>query len=82
MEYPRLNERGIGTFYFEEVVDTVNSERADYIPHLAGVTALGATYAAAAGLAMVPHPLAKTVAAGILLVPDVAIYAAAYAVFD
>jgi len=82
MEYPSLNERGIGTFYFEEVVDTVNSDRADYIPHMAGVTALGVTYAAAAGLAMVPHPLAKTVAAGILLVPDVAIYAVAYSVFD
>ena len=82
MQYPSLNERGIGTFYFEEVVDTIDSERADYIPHLAGVTALGVTYAAAAGLVMVPHPLAKTVAAGILLVPDVAIYALAYSVFD
>ena len=72
MEYPSFNERGIGTFYFEEGVDTVNSERGDYLPCLACVTELGASYAVAAGLAMLPHPLAKTVAAGILLVPDVA----------
>ena len=82
MQYPSLNERGIGTFYFEEVITTGDAQRADYIPHLAGVTALGVSYAAAAGLTMVPHPLAKTVAAGILLVPDIAIYAAAYSVFD
>ena len=81
MEYPSCNERGIGAFYFEEVVDPIDSQRVDYVPHLAGVTALGVSYAAAAGLAMLPHPLAKTVAAGILLIPDVAIYAAAYSVF-
>jgi len=82
MEYPSLNDRGIGTFYFEEVVDTIDSQRVDYVPHLAGVTALGATYAAAAGLAMLPHPLAKTASVGILLIPDVLIYATAYSVFD
>ena len=82
VEYPKLNERGIGTFYFEEVLDAVESGRKDLRPHLAGVTALGVTYAAAAGLAIVPHPAAKVAASGILLVPDVVIYAAAYSVFD
>lgn len=54
------------------------------IPHLAGLTVLGMSYAASAALIAIdgPLPFGDALAVGILAVPDVFWYGLGYALFD
>lgn len=54
------------------------------MPHLAGLTVLGMSYAASAALIAIdgPLPFGDALGVGILAVPDVFWYGLGYAVFD
>jgi len=83
-----LVQRGVGWYLSlpEDVksLETTGGEKKDVIPHVAGITVLGMSYAAAAALVAVdgPFPFGDAVAAGIILVPDVVWYGIGYALFD
>jgi hypothetical protein len=75
-----LLSRGIGWYLSEPKA----AEPTDLTPHLAGMTFLGLSYAAAAALVAIdgPLPFGDVVAIGILAVPDIVWYGIGYALFD
>jgi hypothetical protein len=76
-----LLSRGIG-WYLQEPPE--GAEPTDLMPHMAGLTTLGLSYAAAAALMAIdgPLPFGDVVAIGILAVPDLVWYGLGYALFD
>ena len=68
----------------ETVKQVSNRPESKMIPTIAGFAAVGAVYAAA-GILVVgdgPLPMGDAVAAGLLLIPDAAIFAFGYSLFD
>jgi hypothetical protein len=85
MSYPSINERGLGGWILDEMVSIESQpgqHKVKFVPHVAGLTAVGVSYLAAMGLAFIPHPLSKAASVAILAIPDVLIYAVAYSMFD
>jgi len=78
-----LLERGIG-FYLDPPKDLRPAKDSKIIPHLAGLTAVGGVYVAAGALVAMdgPLPFGDALAVGLLAIPDVAIYAVGYSMFD
>lgn len=78
-----LLERGIG-FYLDPPEELRPTDQSKIIPHLAGLTAVGGVYVAAGALVAMdgPLPFGDALALGLLAIPDVAVYAIGYSLFD
>lgn len=76
-----LLERGIGWYLNPPEGAPQNP---DVMPHVAGMAAVGLTYAVAGTLITMdgPLPFGDAVALGLLAVPDVVWYGIGYALFD
>lgn len=76
-----LLQRGIG-WYLQEPPE--GAEPDALMPHLAGLTTLGLSYAVAGALVAIdgPLPFGDAVAIGILAVPDLVWYGLGYSLFD
>jgi hypothetical protein len=64
--------------------EEIREDNDELIPHIAGLSVLGLSYAAAGALVAIdgPLPFGDAIAAGIILVPDVVWYGLGYALFD
>lgn len=64
--------------------EEIREDNEELIPHIAGLSVLGLSYAAAGALVAIdgPLPFGDAIAAGIILVPDVVWYGLGYALFD
>lgn len=77
-----LLERGLG-FYLKPPPEG-GPQEPELLPHVAGMTVLGLSYMAAAGLVAIdgPFPFGDALALGIVAVPDVVWYGIGYSLFD
>jgi hypothetical protein len=77
-----LLSRGIG--WYLSLPEEIREDNEELIPHIAGLSVLGLSYAAAGALVAIdgPLPFGDAIAAGIILVPDVVWYGLGYALFD
>lgn len=79
-----LTSRGIGFVLNYPTQDDEGYDSSNVTAHVAGATAVGLSYAAAAGLMAIdgPLPFADMLGLGILAVPDVVWYGIGYSLFD
>lgn len=77
-----LLQRGIGWYLSEPPEGAAEPEA--LLPHVAGLTTLGLSYAVAGALMAIdgPLPFGDAVAIGILAVPDLVWYGLGYSLFD
>jgi hypothetical protein len=77
-------ERGVGWYIDYPGHEDEGYDKSNVKAHVAGATAVGLSYAVAAGLAASdgPLPFGDMLALGILAVPDVVWYGMGYSLFD